>query len=115
MISITSEMICYQPIFSLQRFFYYSDFSIHKMHFTSELPMLVTLLFLNENIKCGYTFSKLECDEYFGTKIILFFAFSAPPFSVGETLHVAYKKYKIKRKYLISLVENIRIFMSAEK
>ena len=26
------------------------------------------------------------------------FAFSAPPFSVGETLHVAYKKYKIKGK-----------------
>ena len=25
--------------------------------------------------------------------------FSAPPFSVGETLHVAYKKYKIKRKF----------------
>ena len=27
------------------------------------------------------------------------FAFSAPPFSVGETLHVAYKSYKIKRKF----------------
>ena len=29
----------------------------------------------------------------------LFFAFSGPAFSVGETLHVAYKKYKIKRKF----------------
>ena len=27
------------------------------------------------------------------------FAFSAPPFSVDETLHIAYKKYKIKRKF----------------
>ena len=27
------------------------------------------------------------------------FAFSTPPFSVGETLHVAYKKYKMKRKF----------------
>ena len=30
---------------------------------------------------------------------IFVFAFSAPPFSVGETLHVAYKKYNIKRKF----------------
>ena len=29
----------------------------------------------------------------------IFFAFSAPLFSVGETLHVTYKKYKIKRKF----------------
>ena len=51
------------------------------------------------------------------------FAFSAPPISVGETLHVAYKNYKIKRKftfffgkyqiYFIECVENIRIFTSA--
>ena len=54
---------------------------------------------------------------------IFIFAFSAPPFSVGETLHIAYKKYKIKRKftffsgkyqiYFISWVENIRIFTRA--
>ena len=29
------------------------------------------------------------------------FAFSAPLFSMGETLHVAYKKYKIKREFLL--------------
>ena len=28
-------------------------------------------LFVNENIKCGYAFSKLEREEYFATKIIL--------------------------------------------
>ena len=27
------------------------------------------------------------------------FSFSAHHFSVGETLHVVYKKYKIKRKF----------------
>ena len=27
-------------------------------------------------------------------------AFSAPPFSVGETLHIAYQKYKIKKEIL---------------
>ena len=27
------------------------------------------------------------------------FCILASPFSVGETLHVAYKKYKIKRKF----------------
>ena len=47
----------------------------------------------------------LEHDEYSGTKIIgllkfLVFAFTAPPFSMGETLHIAYKKYKIKRKFI---------------
>ena len=33
----------------------------------------------------------------FAKKIV--FAFTAPPFSVDETLHVAYQKYKIKRKF----------------
>ena len=33
----------------------------------------------------------------FAKKIV--FAFSAPPFELGETLHVAYKKYKIKSKF----------------
>ena len=37
-----------------------------------------------------------------------FFSFSAPPFSVGETLHVAYKKYKIKRKFtFVRYIPNI--------
>ena len=34
-----------------------SDFSIHLIHFTSELQMPITFLFVNENIKCGYAFS----------------------------------------------------------
>ena len=44
----------------------------------------------------------VKCDEYFGTKLVWvcfffffsFFAYSPPPFSVGDT----YKKYKIKSK-----------------
>ena len=47
-----------------------SDFSIHLMHFTSELQTPITFLFVNENIKSGYAFSYLEHDEYFDTKII---------------------------------------------
>ena len=31
-----------------------SDFSIHLMHFTSELQTPVIFLFANKNIKCGY-------------------------------------------------------------
>ena len=38
------------------------------------------------------------CQNYLGLLKKFVFAFSAPPFSVDETLHVAYKKYKIKRK-----------------
>ena len=34
-----------------------SDFSIHLMHFSSELQMPITFLFVNENIKSGYAFS----------------------------------------------------------
>ena len=72
------------------------------MHFTSELQTPITFLFVNENIKCEYACSYFEHYKYFGTKLVefalFFFAFSAPPFSVEETLHVAYKNYKIKRK-----------------
>ena len=46
-----------------------SDFSIRLMLFTSELQTPIFFLFVNENIKCGYSFSQLEHVEYFGTKI----------------------------------------------
>ena len=36
--------------------------------------------------------------KLFGLAQNIIFAFSAPSFSVVETLHVAYKLYKIKRK-----------------
>ena len=39
------------------------------------------------------------------------FALSAPPFSVAETLHVAYKKYKIKRKFTF-FIPNISYLVS---
>ena len=57
--------------------------------------------------------------KFFGFAKKIRFGFSAPPFSVGETFHVAFKKYQIKRKftfsgkcqvYSISCVENILIF-----
>ena len=97
MISITSEMIRYQSLvinislyFHCSVFWITSDFSIHLMHFTSEPQTPITFLFVNENIKCDMHFLSQN------------FAFSAPAFSVGETLHVAYKKYKIKRKFTFS-------------
>ena len=37
--------------------------------------------------------------NFLGFAKILVFAISAPPFSVSETLHVVYKKHKIKRKF----------------
>ena len=43
-------------------FFITSDFSIHLMHFTSELQTPITFLFVNEHTKCGYAFSLLEQD-----------------------------------------------------
>ena len=35
----------------------------------------------------------------FGFAKIFFFAFSAPPFSVGETLHIAYKNFNRQNKF----------------
>ena len=39
--------------------------------------------------------------NYLGLLKFFVFPFSAPPFSVVETLHVAYKKYKIKRTFTL--------------
>ena len=55
--------------------------------------------------------------NYFGLLFYFRFCILAPPFSMGETLHVVYKKYKIKRKihfsvntkYYTSWVKNIII------
>ena len=44
--------------------------SIDLLQCTSELQTHITFLFVNENIKCGYAFSRLEHEKYFGTKII---------------------------------------------
>ena len=43
--------------------------------------------------------TKILVQKLFGLAKKFVCAFSASPFSVGETLHVAYKKYKIKRKF----------------
>ena len=45
-------------------------------------------------------------------KLFVVFAFSAPPFSVGETLHVAYKSM-IKRKFTF-FSENTKFISSRE-
>ena len=64
MISITSEMIFYQLLvidiclyFNCSFLGITSDFSIHLMVFNSELQTPITFLFVNENIKCRYSFS----------------------------------------------------------
>ena len=69
------------------------------MHFTSEHQTPIAFLFVNESIKIGYAFSYLERDEYFGIMLKIRFAFSAPPFTAGEILHVAYKNIKEKKIY----------------
>ena len=53
-ISVTSEII--SLYFHCSIFRITSDFSIHLMHFTSELQTPITFLFVKENIKCGDAF-----------------------------------------------------------
>ena len=77
MISITSDISLY---FHCSVFWITSDFSIHLMHFTSELQTPIAFLFANENIKCGIFWYQ----NYLGLLKFFVFAFSAPPFSVGE-------------------------------
>ena len=43
------------------------------MCLTSEIQTPITPLFMNENIKCGYSFSQLERKEQCGTKSIFVF------------------------------------------
>ena len=40
---------------------------------TSEFQTSVTFLLVNENIKCGWSFSKLDRNEHVGTKYIVTF------------------------------------------
>ena len=42
---------------------------------------------------------KSHVATHLGSLKYFVFVFSAAPFSVGETLHVGYKKYEIKRKF----------------
>ena len=101
MISITSLY------FHCSIFLITSDFSIHLIHFTSELQTPITFLFVNQNTKtlvwaCIFlvrTWQIFWYQNYLGLLKNFVFVFSAPPFPVCETLHVAYKKYKIKREF----------------
>ena len=45
------------------------------MCLTSKIQKPITPLFMNENIKCGYSFSQLERKEQCGSKIICVFNF----------------------------------------
>ena len=89
-------------IFTVAFFFITSDFSIHLMHFTLELQTPITFIFVNENNNCGFA------------KSFLFFAFSTPLFLVGETLHVDYKKSKIKSKFTFFCKYQISFISSDE-
>ena len=84
-------------IFTLVFFLITSDFSIHLMHFTSELQTPITSLFVNKTSSVGMYFLVRMCRIFWhqnnlGVLKKIIFAFSAPPFSVGGTLHEAYKK-----------------------
>ena len=52
-----NDMISISAYIFTVAFLITSDFSIHLMHFTSELQMPITFLFVNESIKCVYAFS----------------------------------------------------------
>ena len=74
--------------------------------------MLIIFLFVNENIKYGNAFyflslfmTNILVPKLFGFAKTIVYAFSATPFSMGETLHIAYKKYKINyKKYKIKRI-----------
>ena len=85
------------------------------MCLTSEIQTPITPLFMNKNIKFGYSFSYLERKEQCCTKIIC--VFKNFWFLHFHRLLNARVLYKIKRKfaffceyqiYFISLVENIK-------
>ena len=83
-------------------FFITSDFSIHLMHFTSNAHNFH--ICERKYQVCVYIFLARTCQifwyqNYLGLLKFFVFAFSAPPFSVRERLHVAYTKYEIKRKF----------------
>ena len=55
------------------------------MHFTLELKTPITVLFVNENSKCGFAFFSQNVTNSLVPKLFWFaknivFAFSAPPF-----------------------------------
>ena len=53
----TSENINVHGGVKIYLFWITYDLSIDLLQCTSELPMPLTFLFVNENIKCGYAFS----------------------------------------------------------
>ena len=75
------------------RVFITSDFP-----FTSELQTPIPFLFVTENSKCGCAFSQYNVNILVA-KLFGFAKKFGSPFTVGEPLHVAFKKYKIKRKF----------------
>ena len=75
------------------------------MCLTSEIQTPITPLFINENIKCGYSFSLLERKEQCGSKIICVFkSFWFLHFHrLPCELENARVLYKIKRKESVTV------------
>ena len=71
------------------------------MCLTSEIQTPITPLFMNENIKCGYSFSSLERKEQCGAKIICVFknVWFLHFHRLPRELENARVLYKIKRKF----------------
>ena len=74
----------------------------------------ITPLFMNENIKCGYSFSSLEHKEQCGTKIICVFknVWFLHFHRLPRELENARVLYKIKRKFAFFFGEYQIYFIS---
>ena len=100
-ISITSYSAY---IFHCSVFWITSDFSIHLLHFNSELQTPITFFICERKHQVWVCIFLVR--TYFGTTIIwVCYIFSFLHFQhllfqwVSETFHVAYEKSKIKRKF----------------
>ena len=84
------------------------------MQLTSKVQTPITFLFVNKNIKCGKSFSKLEHEEFWyqiNSDLLKFFGseFSTPPASVSEAMHVTYatqRHQQIMTSLMTSLVSH---------
>ena len=103
-ISITSEMIVIDIslYFHCIVFWITSDFSIHLMQFTSKVQTPITFLFGLKNIRGTFWYqNNLDLLK------IIDFAFSTPPASVSEAMHVTYatqRHQQIMTSLMTSLV-----------
>ena len=107
-------MILYQPlVIDISLYFHYSFFGLpltyhllNEFHFrTSNAHYFLTCERKHQVWVCIFlvrTWRIFWYQNYLGLLKIFVFAFSVPPFSMHETLHVIYKKYEIKNKCLVN-------------